>query len=301
MNIAAAPEGPSQQWPTQNKFLNGPFTPWHEETQAYDLPVIGRIPEDIAGALFRISSNPRFQPRNTDRYHWWEGDGMVAGLYLRDGKAAFRTSWVLTDSMKIEVEQGEAVYSGFVNGGTPGRLPKNAPLAKNVANTNVGIFDDHLLVYFEGGLPYRMHPQTLETFGTHDFHGGIDTLCTAHYKIDPVTGDMLFFAATGPVITWYRADARTGHVIESHAIDVGVPVLMHDFAVSENYAVFLVAPNLFRTDLIAQGLPGVVWDESVLPHGSQIVLLDRRTLKVTWHEMGDHLRADPLLQRPRDR
>lgn len=54
-------------WPTDNKFLNGPFTPWAEESEAYDLAVTGKIPDDLAGALFRIASNPRFQPRNLDR------------------------------------------------------------------------------------------------------------------------------------------------------------------------------------------------------------------------------------------
>jgi carotenoid cleavage dioxygenase len=271
-------------WATDNKFLNGPFQPWTEESQGFDLEVIGKIPDDIAGALFRISSNPKFQPRNTDRYHWWEGDGMVAAVYVREGKAAFRTRWVETDTFKVEVEQGEAVYSGFVNGGTPGALPASAPRGKNVANTNVGIFDDHLLVYFEGGLPHQMNPDTLETYGTWDFHGGVDVLCTAHYKIDPVTGDMLFFAATGPFITWYRADVATGKITDSHRFEIGVPVLMHDFVVSENYAIFFVSPSTFRLDLVAQGKPGVVWDEAALPHGTQIVMMDRRTHEVKWYE-----------------
>ncbi len=270
-------------WPTDNKFLNGPFAPWAAQDEAYDLDVIGQIPADLAGALFRTSSNPRFEPRNVDRYHWWEGDGMVCAVYLRDGKAAYRSRWVATDSMKVEVEAGEAIYSGFVNGGTPGRLPNGAPHAKNVANTNVGIFDDHLLVYYEGGLPHRMHPETLQTFGTHDFHGGIDMLCTAHFKIDPATGDMLFFAATGPMITWYRADVTTGRIIDSHVFEIGVPVMMHDFAVSENYAIYFVTPAQFRLDLVAQGRPGVVWDETATPDGVQIVLLDRRTHQVSWH------------------
>jgi carotenoid cleavage dioxygenase-like enzyme len=276
---------PGQGWPTDNKFLNGPFAPWAEQSEAFNLPVTGQVPEDLAGALFRISSNPRFQPRNLDRYHWWEGDGMVAGVYLRDGKAAFRARWVETASMKLEIRQGEAVYSGFVNGGTMGRLPEGAPPAKNVANTNVGIFSDHLLAYFEGGLPHSLDPQTLETLGTFDFHGGIDVLCTAHYKVDPLSGDMLFFAALGPTVIWYRADA-TARIIDSHRIDIGLPVLMHDFAVSENYAIFLVSPTLLRFDLAQQGRPGVIWDEAALPHGTQIVLMNRRTHEVTWHEVG---------------
>lgn len=277
---------PDQVWPTDNKFLSGPFAPWAEESQGYDLEVAGKIPDDLAGALFRVSSNPRFQPRNLDRYHWWEGDGMVAAVYLRDGKAAFRARWVATDSMKCEVRAGEAIYSGFVNGGTMGRLPEGAPPTKNIANTNVGIFDDHLLVYFEGGLPHALHPETLETFGTFDFHGGIDILCTAHYKIDQPSGDMLFFAALGPTVVWYRADVTTGRIADSHRMDIGLPVLMHDFAVSENYAIFLVSPTLLRFDLAQQGRPGVIWDESALPHGTQIVLMDRRSHQVTWHEAG---------------
>lgn len=275
-----------QAWPTDNKFLNGPFAPWAEASEAYDLAVCGEIPDDLAGALFRISANPRFQPRNPDRYHWWEGDGMVAAVYLREGRAAFRSRWVETDSMKFEVSHGEAVYGGFVNGGTTGRLPDGAPPAKNVANTNVGIVADHLLVYFEGGLPHSLHPETLETFGTFDFHGGIDVLCTAHYKIDPPSGDMLFFAAIGPAVTWYRADAATGRITDSQHIDVGLPVLLHDFAVSQQYAIFLVSPTLFRPDLARQGRPGVIWDESALPHGSQVVLMNRHTHEVTWHEVG---------------
>jgi len=177
--------------------------------------------------------------------------------------------------MRFEVTQGEAAYSGFVNGGAAGPPPEGAPPAKNVANTNVGVFGDHLLVYFEGGLPYAMDPENLRTLGPHDFHGSIDVLCTAHYKLDPATGDMLFFAALGPQVTWYRTDATTGRITDSHRIETGLPLMIHDFAVSEHYAVFLVTPTMLRFDLLAQGLPGVIWDEAALPQGSQVILMNR--------------------------
>ena len=101
-----------------------------------------------------------------------------------------------------------------------------------------------------------MDPGNLTTHGQYDFHGGVDVLCTAHYKLDPSTGDMLFFAATGPIITWYRAEAGTGKIVDSHTFEVGIPVMLHDFVVTTNYAIFFVAPMLFRLDLIQQGLPG---------------------------------------------
>jgi carotenoid cleavage dioxygenase len=211
---------------------------------------------------------------------------MVAGVYVRDGKVSYRARWAETDTMKVELAAGEAVYSGFVNGGTPGRLPDGAPPTKNVANTNVGVFGDELIVYYEGALPTTMHPGTLATGTPYDFHGGIDVLCTAHYKIDPATGDMLFFAALGPRITWYRADVTTGAIVDSATLDTGVPVMMHDFAVTESHAVFFVTPAHSRLDLIMQGRPGLVWDEAAMPHGTSIVLLDRTTHAVSWHEVG---------------
>lgn len=282
----AIPVKPDQTWPTDNPWLNGPWAPWTEESEGYDLEVEGELPADLQGALFRISANPRFQPRSFERYHWWEGDGMVAAIYLREGKAAFRTSWVKTDAFQVEVEAGEAIYAGFVNGGSRGRVPEGAPELKNVANTNVGVFDDHLLVYYEGGLPYAMKPETLETLGEWNFHDGIDVLCTAHYKLDPATGDMLFFAATGEIVTWYRADAKTGEVKDSHSFSVDIPVFMHDFIVSENYAVFMVTPTQLRFDHMKQGKPGVVWDEAALPQGSYIILMNRVTHEVRRYETG---------------
>ena len=287
-NAPAPPRRPADvDWNTSNKFLNGPFAPWHEETESFDLPVIGKLPDDLAGALFRVANNPRFEPLDTDRYHWWEGDGGVAGTYIRDGKASFRMKWVNTDSMKVEVEAGEALYSGFVNGSGKARrdLPQGAPPAKSVANTNVGLFADHLLVYFEGGLPHSMHPESLDTQGTYDFGGAVDILCTAHYKIDPATGNMLFYAAVGPSLTWYEADP-TGTVVDTFSFDMGCPAMVHDYIVSEHLAIFLISPNQFRLDRIMEGRPGVLWDETAVPGGSRFAVLDRRTHEVTWYDTG---------------
>ena len=38
------------------EFLNGPFAPWAEESEAYDLEVVGKIPE-IAGTPKRAHNN----------------------------------------------------------------------------------------------------------------------------------------------------------------------------------------------------------------------------------------------------
>lgn len=271
-------------WGTDNWFLNGPFAPWREESDAFDLPIDGKLPEDLAGALFRIGSNPRFTPLDLERYHWWEGDGIVAGIYIRDGKVSFRTRWVLTDTMKIEVEAGEAIYPGFVNGNDRRPLPAGAPPTKNIANTNVGIFSDHLLVYFDGGLPTEMHPETLDTKGSFDFGGAIDVVCTAHHKVDPKTGDGLFIAAVGEKLQWFEVDSQNGQVKNTVTFSLGCPAQVHDYMITEHHALFLISPVQFRIDRMMQGRPGVLWDPDAVPDGSRFAVLDRRTHQVTWYD-----------------
>ncbi len=65
---------------------------------------------------------------------------------------------------------------------------------------------------------------------------------------------MLFFAATDRhhLVTRRRAHRR---VVDTHVLEIGVPVLMHDFAVSDKYAIFFVTPAQFRLDRIAQSRP----------------------------------------------
>ncbi len=68
---------------------------------------------------------------------------------------------------------------------------------------------------------------------------------TAHPKICPRTGELLFFsqAPSRPHLTYYRADA-TGRVVHRAAIDVPAMTFMHDFAITERHVVFYVLPVL---------------------------------------------------------
>ena len=70
---------------SSNPFLNGNYAPWREEGDEFDLLVEGEIPKELSGTLYRIGPNPHYPPRG--RYHWFDGDGMIHGFTLRDGKA----------------------------------------------------------------------------------------------------------------------------------------------------------------------------------------------------------------------
>ena len=72
-----------------------------------------------------------------------------------------------------------------------------------VANTNIIWHAGKLLALEEAHLPTEIDPKTLETRGYVDYARGIAGPVTAHPKIDPVTGEMIFFGytATGPFST----------------------------------------------------------------------------------------------------
>ena len=89
-------------WDENNRSLNGPFEPWHQEADTFDLEVVGKIPLELNGALYRTSSNPHVQPPHPNRYHWFDGDGMIYGVFLRDGRAHASSRWVRTAAFKVE-------------------------------------------------------------------------------------------------------------------------------------------------------------------------------------------------------
>ncbi|WP_030434834.1 carotenoid oxygenase family protein [Actinoplanes subtropicus] len=271
-------------WDPSNMFLNGPYAPWREQGEAFDLEIEGRLPDGLNGALYRTSVSQLYRPEDPSRYHWFDGDGMIQALFLRDGRATYRNRYVETDGLKDEMELGRAIYGGFMNGRTtplpPGKFPKNP------GNTNVQLYDNRLLVFCEGGLPRDLRPDTLETVSQlYDFGGGLAGPLTAHHKIDPTNGDFLTFGNIDGTVTWYRAD-RHGKVLDRHSIDLGVPTFTHDYVVTTDYALFLVNPSMVRMENIFSGRPSTIWEPETV-ETCRWAVLHRRTGKVTWFDAPD--------------
>jgi carotenoid cleavage dioxygenase-like enzyme len=78
----------------RSPYLEGPFAPIDAEITADDPAVIGEIPRDLSGMFVRNGANPRFEP--IGRYHWFDGDGMLHGVHLADGRATYRNRYVRT-------------------------------------------------------------------------------------------------------------------------------------------------------------------------------------------------------------
>jgi carotenoid cleavage dioxygenase len=242
---------------TDQFFLRGNYAPVPDELTEFDLPVEGAIPPELDGWYLRNGPNPRQATA-----HWFAGDGMIHGIRIEGGRAAwYRNRWVRTDSF----ENDFPVYNAD---GT-----RN--LRSSVANTHVVNHAGKTLALVESSLPYEI-TNDLETLGAYDFGGKLVDSMTAHPKICPTTGEMHFFGygnIFAPHVTYHRADAD-GELTVNRPLDVPALTMMHDFAVTANYVVFMDLPIVFNLDIAIKAETDMPyrWDDN---YGARFGVLRR--------------------------
>ena len=271
-----------------NPFLNFPYGAIQMECEAQDLIVEGEVPADLSGTLYRAGPNQRFSPRGD--YHLFAGDGMVHAFHINNGKVDYRNRWVRTNKWKLENAEGRALinalnpfdcepeYSDFVLTDKDG-----------LANTAVVWHGGRLLVMEEGHPPFELDPVTLESIGSWNFRGKLHTAMTAHPKIDPRTGEMIFFAymASGPFSedVMVHKVSPDGLLTESIYVPTPYSSMVHDFVVTENYIVIPVMPITGSLDRAMEGGPPFAWEPE---KGVHVGILPRHggtTEDVRWIEM----------------
>lgn len=230
-------------------YLEGNYAPVRHEIEALGLEVGGELPRDLAGMFVRNSSNPRLEPKG--RYHWFDGDGMLHGVQFEDGRASYRNRWVRTKGFLAEQEAGEPLWTGVTE--RPDFTNPRGPL-KDSANTDIVFHAGRLLaLWWLGGEPYVVKLPELETCGIETFGGKIKTV-SAHPKVDPVSGEMMFFdyKPFPPYLT-YGVVSAGGELVHHTEIELPGPRLQHDMAITERYAIFLDMSMMWDPELLAQG------------------------------------------------
>lgn len=242
-------------------YLSGNYAPVADEVTAFDLPVIGELPAELNGRYLRNGPNP-IEPVDPATHHWFMGDGMVHGIRLSEGRAAwYRNRYV--GSAHVSSVRGEPDIAGPNWNGTP-----TGP------NTNVGGFAGRTWAMVEaGGCPVEL-TYDLETVGRNDFSGTLPGAFTAHPKVDPDTGEM-----HAMVYAWgqwldhiqYVVVAPDGKVSRTVDIPLGMTML-HDMSLTDRYAVVYDQPCTVDLDLAFAGRFPFRWNPD---HGNRIGLLPR--------------------------
>jgi carotenoid cleavage dioxygenase len=247
-----------------NRYLAGNFAPVKEEVDALDLPVAGSLPKELNGRLLRNGPNPIADP-DPATYHWFLGDGMLHAIHLRDGKAvSYKNRWVRTDDAADAL--GEPRTEG----------PADVwPLGPGVpSNTHVVPHNGRIFALVENALPMEVSPD-LETLGRCDFNGALRSAMTAHPKIDPATGEMLFFGYDifGPPYLRFHVVDAAGNLTRTEDIDIAGPAMVHDFAITESHVVFFDLPVVFDMDLVASGMFPFGWKPDT--YGARVGVMPR--------------------------
>ena len=251
--------------------LAGNFAPVPDELDVLDLPIEGTLPTGLEGSLLRVGPNP-VAPDPAD-YHWFLGDGMVHAIELRDGRASYRNRWIRTDAAAVSL--GEPAIPG---------QPEPANLISSAANTSLVDHDGRILALYEVSLPTEITVE-LQTVGRFDYGGELRSPMTAHPKVDPVTGEMLFFGADpfGPPYLRFHAVDTGGGLVRTHDIELPAPVMMHDFAITETRAVFLDLPVVYDFALVGERALPAKWNPA---NGARVGVMPRDAgTPVRWYEI----------------
>ncbi|XP_009589876.1 carotenoid 9,10(9',10')-cleavage dioxygenase 1-like isoform X1 [Nicotiana tabacum] len=242
-------------------YLQGNFAPTDETPPLKDLSVSGHLPECLNGEFVRVGPNPKFAP--VAGYHWFDGDGMIHGLRIKDGKATYVSRYVRTSRLKQEEFFGGAKFmkigdlKGLFGLFTVYMQMLRAKLkvldityGNGTANTALVYHHGKLLALSEADKPYALkvlEDGDLQTLGMLDYDKRLAHSFTAHPKVDPVTGEMFTFGYShNPPYITYRVISKDGIMQDPVSITIPEPVMMHDFAITENYAVMMDLPLCFR-------------------------------------------------------
>lgn len=245
--------------PTDNPFLNGAFTPNFNEYDAdtRSLTVIGEIPRDLDGLYIRNTHNQVHESMGV--YHPLDGDGMLHAVHFHDGQATYRNRFVRTTGFLAEQAAQRSLWPGLIEPERASRRGWGAMGAmKDNAGTDIICHAGQLLATMsQGSEPWRLDPITLETLGPdtnwarHLIPHGIGS----HYKVDPETGEMMFFnyPETWPYMHYGVVDRHNQLV---HYVPIELPGARwpHDLGVTRHYTILHDTPQFFDPELLKKGV-----------------------------------------------
>jgi carotenoid cleavage dioxygenase-like enzyme len=233
--------------------------PTNEETELDGIEISGWLPPELNGVLLRNGPNPQFPDPAA---HWFMGDGMLHAFSIKEGRARYTNRWIRTPKWKSERDAGASLFSG---GFSEHPIDGAARVADSgTANTNIIRHAGRLLALEEGHLPVELDPASLDTRGYCDFGGRLSGPFTAHPKVDPVTGELLFFGynASGPFSSTLSFGSMTaaGTVTRVDRCEAPFASMVHDFIVTENYLLFPILPLTGSMERARSGRPAYAWE-----------------------------------------
>ena len=278
--------------------IKGNFENQEKEMDYWVEEIVGEVPKDFQGTFFRNGPG-RLKLGGEEYRHWFDGDGMIARTTFIDGKVHFSNKFVRTEKYVAETAAGKMIYRGF--GGSPkGSFLKRFGPPANPANTGLMLHGDKFLALNEGGRPYAVDPYSLDTEGEYNYQNslGKSNVFSAHGKVNPKTGcyynfGMLFeFGAKGPKpgFELYKI-SPTGKMVDRARFSIDHMTLIHDFAMTDHYAIFIQSGVTMHANPLDLMFGGSIADTMIYDKNlpNRIIIIDLYTMRLV-----DRIDIEPL-------
>ena len=236
--------------------------PLRIESDLRDLePVLGAVPQDLNGTLYRCGPDRQYPPR-TGSDIFIDGEGMAHLFRFQDGHVDYRSRWVRTERFLLQAAARRSLFGRYRNRYT--NDPSVAGRNQGTANTNAIWHGGKLLILKEDSLPMEVHPDTLETLGEWNYEGAVKAVSlTAHPKLDQHRNELLTYSyqAGGDGsrdAVFYVIDAR-GKVAHELWFEMPYPGMVHDFAVTDTHVIVPFWPLITDMEVVRNGGPYYQW------------------------------------------
>lgn len=253
-----------QQWESllpvndTHPYRTGAWRPQTREWTATDMEVEGKIPEDLHGVYLRNTENPLIPA--ADRYHPFDGDGMIHSIYFNNGAAEYRNRFIRTQGLMDELEAGGPLWSGLAESPLVASRQDGwgaRTRMKDASSTDVVVHNGVALTsFYQCGDLYRLDPITLADNGREKWNGKFPSAgVSAHTKVDERTGELMFFnyQTTYPYMH-YGVVSPTGELAHYTPVPLPGPRLPHDMIFTENFSILNDCPLFWKEDLIERGI-----------------------------------------------
>lgn len=232
--------------------LTSPGTAWknafHGVRPAYDSTVPMKVPAGLQGGVLYRNGPALMKLGDTAYRHWLDGDGMLHAFRFEAGQLRHSARLIATNKLRAEQAAGRRLAPGF---GT--RMPGTAatgPDDMNAANISPLRLGGEVLALGEGGPPYALDPVTLATTGKKVWAPETAALpFSAHPKVDGRGTVWSFGYLPGASALALYELGPQGALARLSFLPVPAPAvadMVHDFAVTEKYLVFVLMPYRYR-------------------------------------------------------
>jgi len=260
------------------------FQSVEREYAGHELPVSGRVPDWLDGALVRNGPG-RFEVGGERVRHWFDGLGMLTRFAFDDGAVSYSNRFLRSREYRAVTEDGHLAGSQF---GTSSRgLLRRlgdllVPTPTDNANVNVVRLGDRFVAVTETPVGVEFDPVTLATAGRVPFSDLDGQMMTAHPHVDPVREETVTFTTDFGRTTHYRFYRRPngeGRFRPIGSIPTRRPAYVHSFGLTPGHVVFAEFPfdvNPFR--LLLPGSDSFIERYRWRPEaGTRFVVMDRES------------------------